>query len=562
MSSLFKVSHPADAVGSIIFLHGLNGDAHTTWQHEAGSDHFWPAWLAQDLPRCAVWTFGYDASASDWTGCSMALPNRGVNLLSHLINEDLQTKPLVFVGHSLGGLVAKQTLRAAADRSAEPLGQVFPQTRGVAFLATPHAGSDLATWMDRLRTVLGAGKAVYDLKADSAYLLDLNTWYRNVATNKCIPTLSLFETRTYRNVIVVDQTSADPGIPNSSAIGVEEDHRSIAKPSGRDSQVYKSVKRFVDQLLCPLDDKATGESPSGRTEGRDLGPEESALPDWAARAELVKLLQAHPAALAGIVHAPGFPPGVTDAAAVADWLLGADDIAAVTRILHDAHIQNPGLVAAAISDVVQVVVAYIARRRGIIAVRRPLGGGVAVCHEIDCTLDLVAEIYIAGQMGRRTEFHLRPTATRFARGKHAAPRPPLGAVGEPVDYASYLHDKMSPGELATWFTELEVELLDIVDPHTAGRGHAGRLRDAGRMMALRDRREPTRRYYVAIPMSKGLPPPASFEEGLRNLQKSLPQLVIVKMMIDPARGEGDYFAERDKFMEFNDMLPLDPNPRV
>jgi predicted alpha/beta hydrolase family esterase len=116
-------------------------------QFLAGLAGFGPADLA-------VWTAAYEASASTWLGSAMALQDRAANLLAWIETEQLFEKPLLFIAHSLGGLVVKQALRMAADRPGQLLGRVLDATQGVAFLATPNTGSELATWLVRLRGLL------------------------------------------------------------------------------------------------------------------------------------------------------------------------------------------------------------------------------------------------------------------------------------------------------------------------------------------------------------------------------------------------------------------------
>src|SRR5262245_43208380 len=113
MSELHKISKlESSPRGSVIFVHGLGGDPFTTWQKGDGST-FWPAWLSTDLPDVAVYTLEYDAAPSKWTGTAMALPDRATNILNLLIAEQCDKFPIVFVCHSLGGLVVKQLLRIA-----------------------------------------------------------------------------------------------------------------------------------------------------------------------------------------------------------------------------------------------------------------------------------------------------------------------------------------------------------------------------------------------------------------------------------------------------------------
>jgi hypothetical protein len=250
MSRLHRVATARDrSRGAVIFVHGLGGDAYGTWQSEGRPENFWPAWLGQDFPDLEVWTLSYDASPTVWFGYAMELPDRASNVLALLEAERLEDSPLIFVCHSLGGLIIKQSLRIAAERQNQRLGQILHKTHGVVFLATPNTGSDVASWADRIRTLMGASAAIQDLKADTAVLRHLNAWYRDNAPQEDIATLVFFETRGTRGLPIVDPTSADPGIPHVLPIAYDGDHITIAKPPSRDDLLYRRIVRFVEDRL-------------------------------------------------------------------------------------------------------------------------------------------------------------------------------------------------------------------------------------------------------------------------------------------------------------------------
>ena len=68
-------------------------------------------------------------------------------------------RPLVFVAHSLGGIVVKELLRQASlsllleqDQPFPPC--VFTTTRGIVFFGTPHGGADPRGFLQKVAEIL------------------------------------------------------------------------------------------------------------------------------------------------------------------------------------------------------------------------------------------------------------------------------------------------------------------------------------------------------------------------------------------------------------------------
>jgi pimeloyl-ACP methyl ester carboxylesterase len=161
---------------SVVFVHGPGGDAYGSWRQSANSGSLWPLWLAKDVRGLAVYTVDYDAAVSRWRGTAMHLVDRASNLLERLLVEpDLQNGPLILIGHSLGGLVIKQLLRTAESEARNRIeaADLLRRVKKVAFLATPHTGSGLASWGDRLRVLVHPSAATASLVRNDPNLRDL-----------------------------------------------------------------------------------------------------------------------------------------------------------------------------------------------------------------------------------------------------------------------------------------------------------------------------------------------------------------------------------------------------
>jgi pimeloyl-ACP methyl ester carboxylesterase len=248
MSTITQVGplSAAQARLSAVFLHGLGGDHRDTW---SAGDSFWPKWLADDVEGLAVYSIGYDASPTAWFGGAMPLLDRATNVLKLLETEGVGEAPIVFICHSLGGLVVKQMLRNGNDYGVESWRRIREQTRRVFFLATPHAGSQVATYVGALGKIFRPTKAIEDLAANAAPLRDLNLWYRNNAKALGTETTIYYETRATHGVTVVNETSADLGVSGVVPIPIDADHLSICKPRSRSDLVYKSIEREIKQLV-------------------------------------------------------------------------------------------------------------------------------------------------------------------------------------------------------------------------------------------------------------------------------------------------------------------------
>ncbi|KPF47262.1 triacylglycerol lipase [Rhizobium sp. AAP43] len=236
----------------VVFIHGLKGDVEGTWTSgRGGSAEFWPNWL-EELPNVATWSVGYPAARVKWGGgAAMAIEDRAPSILHRLLTvPELKQGAIVLVGHSMGGVIIKETLRLAEGRaSADPAAASFEsRVRKIAFIATPHQGSWMSSVANKAALVIRPTAATSGLGRNDPHLASLNSWFRDYATANSLDVLGFGETQRTFWGQVVHPDSSDLGLPSPSRfIPIDADHFSISAPADRDADVYVHLKEFVQR---------------------------------------------------------------------------------------------------------------------------------------------------------------------------------------------------------------------------------------------------------------------------------------------------------------------------
>jgi len=128
----------------IIAVPGLGSDMTHTWMSKTGVH-----WLKDDnmlqkvVPNARILVFGY---RSQWVGRDAVQTRISAvsDDLLHAIKVDRgksNKRPILFVGHSLGGLVIAKAV-SEAKRQPEDFPGIFTCVTSCVFLATPFRGSD------------------------------------------------------------------------------------------------------------------------------------------------------------------------------------------------------------------------------------------------------------------------------------------------------------------------------------------------------------------------------------------------------------------------------------
>ncbi|KXH63433.1 hypothetical protein CSAL01_04547 [Colletotrichum salicis] len=256
-----KVLHGChDATVDVCFVHGLTGNRDSTWT-ASGQAKPWPeTLLPPKLSRARILTYGYDAYIVQKSVASTnGLIDHATNLLNDLATDracsDASSRPLVFVAHSLGGLVCKEAILLSRNNPEPHLRGIFDYTKGIVFLGTPHRGSWMADWARIPASALGIVKSINKsllkiLETDDKYLQSVQDRFwlmvrEQQKAGRALEVTCFFEELPLPGVgKVVSKDSAT--LESYNAISIHANHSNMAKFSSVNDNGFK---RLLGELV-------------------------------------------------------------------------------------------------------------------------------------------------------------------------------------------------------------------------------------------------------------------------------------------------------------------------
>jgi hypothetical protein len=280
----------------IVFVHGLRGHPRTSWEafNKYGDRVFWPKdLLPTTIPQCRIFSFGY------LTNVAAFYPSKKGDVIAHTGMDDnsnslmvklgnrrretnTESRPIIFVAHSLGGLVVANGLSSQAGPN-EQRQEVVDNTCGTIFMGTPFGGSEKAIWANLAEKFLGLfvdsnDQTIKDLDKKSKKLASVSEEFHKLLARRYntqdlnpIQVACFFETvKTTKNVgvkkdlgIIVSKQSAS--LAGSDPMGINEDHCSMCKFENAHSTGYVDVTDTIKLMMDNWDKKKDDrESNNGR----------------------------------------------------------------------------------------------------------------------------------------------------------------------------------------------------------------------------------------------------------------------------------------------------------
>lgn len=256
---LIAISSPNTPLADVVFFHGLEGDAQTTWRRADSPHLYFPKLVADANPNVAVWTVDYPIHVLRSGEATLPLGECGRAVLAELNESGLGDRPIITVGHSYGGLLIQQIIRHAEGTGH----RIAKAIKGIALFGTPHSGSPAANWIRRLSSEffrLLFSSAIEELTTDSPTLAELKGWMDRWMDGADVEVV-LFSERS-GIVTITSRESARGSFAEEEEIPGYGNHKEICKPEHADDITVRRVNRLVRE--CSVREKPSLKNSAAR----------------------------------------------------------------------------------------------------------------------------------------------------------------------------------------------------------------------------------------------------------------------------------------------------------
>ncbi|KAF2181720.1 hypothetical protein K469DRAFT_588829, partial [Zopfia rhizophila CBS 207.26] len=248
----------------IIAVTGLAGHAFGSWKSKRHSDMWLRDFLPKSIPNARILTYGYDTRlpGSQSDASILELSRSLLESIKTIRTQQAKQRPLILIGHSLGGLVVKQALVQAADGSQDDKA-VFMSCYAVMLFGVPNRGLNDSSLVSMVK-----GQPNEDLvrslnpSSRFASLLHEMFYMRFMDDSKII---CIYETEETRTVVVSAWERNGPPVmmvPHTSAIyagkneevydqlSINADHSGIVKFSDPSNHNYLIIESRITKLAA------------------------------------------------------------------------------------------------------------------------------------------------------------------------------------------------------------------------------------------------------------------------------------------------------------------------
>ncbi|KAM0812584.1 putative NACHT domain-containing protein [Seiridium cardinale] len=273
MTPLYDIVPPHDHKYNCIAISGLASHPFGSWQPKGRGKDF--MWLRDALPQydptIRTWIYGYDTSLKDVTSFQL-VSDLACTLIDHLKADEFtsSTAPsMMFLAHSLGGIVLKEAIDRLAN-SGKEFDYLLYLIKGAIMFGVPNLGME----QSHLRDLVGHqpnGALIDQLAIDVEYLSALDQTFRGHQSNRKFKMFWAYETQNsrlamkdgngdikmsdVRKILVSKESATSNRLDKDpmSTMAINKDHSGIVKYREGDedcnrvlSKVHEIVKSASD----------------------------------------------------------------------------------------------------------------------------------------------------------------------------------------------------------------------------------------------------------------------------------------------------------------------------
>jgi len=267
---ILSLAEGVSPIVDIVAIHGLDGDRESSWK--AKNNKMWLKdhdMLPARIKNARILTYGYDvATWGTELHSDLTLHDHAESLITKLVSYRELTRtsdrPIIFIAHSMGGIVLKFAL-ILANQTHEKHHfhhrSLADNTKGILFIGTPHQGTDSVTVAQHLAEICSINTRLNralrrDLVTYSEMLQDQVSAYTAISGR--YTTKFFYEAYGTRlpdgstPVIVPKYSAVVPGMVNAEVVVLYKDHSGMVKfksPTDCDfGTVSTTIKLMVREI--------------------------------------------------------------------------------------------------------------------------------------------------------------------------------------------------------------------------------------------------------------------------------------------------------------------------
>ncbi|KAJ8131405.1 hypothetical protein O1611_g2223 [Lasiodiplodia mahajangana] len=279
----------------IVAVHGLNGHWKETWT-ATNYFHWLYHFLPEDLPGIRVLSWGYNANTRSPGNINCRyLYDSGVELVGSLARKRRTSRsferPIVFVAHSVGGLVVRSALVYSESQrcGVSPSHRsVKVSTYGIFYMGTPHQddGVQIRPFLANVASIFTPAdyRILKTLEKDSKWLERKLGQYNRISSE--FVTRYAYETNPTSTVlgnkifVVPRGSTVVPGQMDAKPIDIHADHINMVKFECETDRGYVEVSEALQTMAMNANEaiRLRWNIAAGVNDGENLNGKEPVLP--------------------------------------------------------------------------------------------------------------------------------------------------------------------------------------------------------------------------------------------------------------------------------------------